>query len=265
MNPGAERAERLSDYERAICYYTLPRITHPVTLGLLLAYAFVLLEAVLFLAWGAWMESISWTMAGVVAVSAAVVLGIVAFTVRSILNEVRKRKALATAEGVPDPRLSDHDLMPDPFGHHVLLRRPRNARGTRFECTDREGAVQYTVERPTPRTWRVERADAPPLDMVADQRALSFMLEHHRAPAHVRVEEAGAPVAEIQLRYSLTKPTFTIFCHGADDHTHEVRRRSIYKGDRLVGRVYYLRQFLYLDVERAAFHPGVLAYFVAIE
>src|SRR5690606_27492483 len=132
-----------------------------------------------------------------------------------IVNDVRKRKALATAEGVPDPRLSDHDLMPDPFAHHLLLRRLRHVRGRRFEVTDREGALQYTVEHPERRTWHVFRGESEPwLELVADRRAMSFTFEQHRTPGHVKVNEGGTAIAEIQLRYSLTKPTFTIYYHG---------------------------------------------------
>ena len=266
MGHVADRSDRLSDFERVICYRTLPEITHPVTLGLLLAYVVVLLEAVLFLIWGALQDNISWTSAGLTAVTAAVVLGIVAFTARALLNEVRKRKALATAEGVPDPRLSDHDLMPDPFGHHLLLRRLRHSRSKTFACTDRDGNLQYTVERPSARTWRVLRETSEPwLELQADRRAMSFAFEQHRTAGHVNVMEGGETIAEVQLRYSLTKPTFTIYCHGVNEHTHEVRRRGIYQGGTLVGRVYYLRQYLYLDIEKDSFHPGVLAYFVAVE
>lgn len=261
-----DRSDRLTDFERAICYHTLPEVTHPVTLGLLLAYVIVLAEAVAFLIWGALQENISWAAAGITAVTAAIVLGIVAFTARSIVNEVRKRKALATAVGVPDPRLSDHDLMPDPFGHHLMLRRTRHARGRTVACTDRDGNLQYTVERSSRRQWRVYRGNSEPwLEMIVDRRAMSFTFEQHRTPGHLKVMERGETIAEVQLRYSLTKPTFTIFCHGANEHTHEVRRRGIYRGGKLVGRVYYLRQYLYLDIDEDAFHPGVLAYFVAIE
>lgn len=263
--PSTNQGDRLSDFERAICYHTLPEITQPVTLALVLAYAVVLLEAVLFLIWGALQDSITWTTAGLVAVTAAIVLGIFAFTARAILNDVRQRKALATAAGVPDPRLSDHDLTPDPFGHHVLLRRPRRG-GTRFACTDRDGNLLYTVERKGRREWSVMRGDSDPwLEVRADRRAMAFAFEPHRTPGHVEILERGANVAEVQLRYSLTKPTFTIYCHGANAHTHEVRRRSIYQDGRLVGRVYYLRQYLYLDIAREAFHPGVMAYFIAVE
>jgi hypothetical protein len=259
-------SDRLTDFERAICYHTLPEITHPVTLGLLLAYAVVLLEAVILLVAGAVNDNISWTTAGLIAVAAAVILGIIAFTARATLNEVRKRKVLATATGVPDPRLSDHDLTPDPFGHHLLLRRLRNPRSRSFTCTDRDGNVQYLVEHPDRQTWHVRRADDTPwLTLHTARRAMSFTFEQRRTPGKLNVLENGEQVAQIQLRYSLTKPTFTVQCGTDDQPRFRIRRRGIYQDERLVGRVYYLRQYLYLDVKESAFHPALLAYFVAME
>jgi len=37
--------DTISDYERAVCYYTLPRVTSRVTLALVIAYAVCVFEA----------------------------------------------------------------------------------------------------------------------------------------------------------------------------------------------------------------------------
>jgi hypothetical protein len=49
------------------------------------------------------------------------------------------------------------------------------------------------------------------------------------------------------------------------DEVHFVTRRgAIYRGDRLVGRIYTVRQFTYLDIESNSFNDGVLGYFIAM-
>ena len=45
MNITSAEKEHLNDFERAICYYTLPRVARPVTFGLIAAYVLCLAEA----------------------------------------------------------------------------------------------------------------------------------------------------------------------------------------------------------------------------
>ena len=70
--------DRLSDYERVVCYNTIPRVASPVTLSLVLVYGFCLLEAVLALAYGLAAHRHGWTVAGAASLAGLVVFGMVA-------------------------------------------------------------------------------------------------------------------------------------------------------------------------------------------
>ena len=69
--------EHLTDYERAICYYTLPKITHPVTFGLLAVYVVCIIEALGVLAYGATTHREGITRAGLLAVGGIVAFGVI--------------------------------------------------------------------------------------------------------------------------------------------------------------------------------------------
>ena len=134
--------ERLSDYERAICYYTVPKISHPVTFGLIVVYCVCVFEALGALIYGLLENNGPVTQGGVVALIAIVVFGIVAFMVRAFLNEIRLRKALGVARRAPEA-IGDIDDVPNPFATHRLLRRPLHGQENRFSCTDNDGVLQY--------------------------------------------------------------------------------------------------------------------------
>jgi len=42
---------------------------------------------------------------------------------------------------------------------------------------------------------------------------------------------------------------------------YRIEHRCIYHADRLVGRIYFLRRSLYLDIENDHFNLGILAYY----
>ena len=90
--------EHLSDYERVVCYHTLPRTSHPLTLGLIVAYAVCLLEAVAAIGVGVYLEKPLWLRTGAACIVGLILFGIVVFTIRAFLSELRSRKALAAAQ-----------------------------------------------------------------------------------------------------------------------------------------------------------------------
>ena len=54
----------MTPYERAVCYYTLPKVIHPITLGLIWVYALCVIEAVGAFSYGVYTGDMDWTMAG---------------------------------------------------------------------------------------------------------------------------------------------------------------------------------------------------------
>ena len=144
--------ERLSDYERAVCYYTLPRIIHPITFSLVVVYTICLLEALGVLTYGLLWDKDSIARMGAIALAGIVVFGIVAFTLRALTNEVRQRRLLAMAHNAPDTESNAQDV-PDPFTDHILLRHPLHNRGDLFPCTDNDGNLAYFVESAGSSPW----------------------------------------------------------------------------------------------------------------
>ena len=256
--------EHLTDYERAICYYTLPKITHPVTFGLLAAYVVCIIAALGVLAYGVTTHHKGVTRAGVFAVGGIVAFGVVAFMLRALFHEFRKRRALAAPRGVPDVS-SDAADIPDPFENHLLLRHPLHARGDLFPCTDDVRDISYFVESAAHSPWwKVKDAhDNDVLRVHVESEATSFSLGGG-VPSRLSVLVAGEEVARINRRFSLTSPAIHVVCTKPEPREYVVREESIFRGKQLVGRIYYLHQSAYLDIERDEFHLAILGLFITM-
>ena len=257
--------DRLSDYERVVCYNTLPRVVTPVTLSLVLVYAFCLLEAVLALAYGLTAHKETWTTAGTASLAGLVIFGLAAFFIRALVSDARQRYLLALARQAPEPTAAND--IPDPFAGHLLFKRPAEPAGDLFACTSDEGAMRYSVEvRRQHRHWRVcTGVDIPVFDVLAFHGVRSFeMFPGRSAPGRAEVYRDKVLLAEIQRRFSWAEVSTQItpreggvpwmFVHG-----------GIYQHGRLVGRIYEIRTWLYLDIEAEHATDGVLALFLTLE
>ncbi len=256
--------EPLTEYERAVCYYTLPRVTHPITVGLIVIYAVCLLEAFGVLIFGLLWNHPRITQVGSILIAAIVILGIVAFTIRAFLNEIKQRRALAVARGTPNVASGVMDI-PDPFGDHALLRHPLHSRGDLFPCTDNEGSILYFVESsPSSAWWKVKDAqDSEVVRVHVEALASSFSLAGG-IPGRLSVYSGDKEIAKIRRRFSFTAPNIVITCLHPEPKTYVLHRTGIYCEKRLVGRIYYLHQSLYLDIERAELHNGILGLFITM-
>ena len=261
MTANAKRQEHLSDYERVVCYHTLPRTNHPLTLGLIVAYAVCLLEAVAAIGVGVYLERPVWLQTGSICFVALILFGIVAFTLRAFLNDLRARRALAATEGVPDARESAQDF-PDPFANHLLLHHPSHTRGTLFNLTDDHESGRYCVEvAPSKTGWRIREVDSGQeirVGVVKGGRSFRF---GGTLPALAKVYRDGQEVALLRRPFTLSDLEVEIQSSGI---TLQLRNRGFFADNRLVGRVYNRRGSCYLDIDRAFFNDGVLAYFVTI-
>lgn len=255
--------QRLSEYERAICYYTFPKITHPVAFGLIVAYAVVVLEVAAILCYGLMTDNAAYTRVGSVAFAGVTVIGMVVFLGRALLNEIRMRKALAVARTVPDA-ISHVEDIPDPFQNHLLLRHPLHARGDLFPCTDNDGNIAYFVESAAGGPWwKIKDAqDKEVLRVRVEQGSASFTFGGN-VPARLAVYDDAQELGRIRRRVSFTSPVITVECKQPAT-TYTVQRGNIFREKNLVGRIYYLHKSLYLDIQKDAMHPAILGLFITM-
>lgn len=253
----------ITPYERAVCYYTLPKVIHPVTLGIIIVYGVCVLEALLAFGYGIYTKDMDWISAGSYAFAGIVIFGLVIFFVRALLNDVRQRKALAEARN--SPMLTPAEDVPDPFAEHLLLKHPVHAQGTLFECSAGDDSRRYVVEhRPHSREWIVRAADGAELFTVRVLRGVrSFSFSMGR-PRLMGVYRDGVEVARILRRGGLSETVTEIASETLSPKLLIVRNRGIYIGGALRGRIYGLRGNDYLDIHREALNDALLGYFVTI-
>lgn len=251
--------EHITAFERAVCYYTIPRVITPVSLGLVAAYAVCVLEAIGVLVTGIVIESRTWTYAGAGALAAIVILGVAVFFVRSVAAHVRAQRVLRLAHQMPEP--SEESLVPDPFRDHALLRFARAVEMPTFPITTDSGEILYTVNYDNlAGCWQVR---APQDEELCEARVVrsggSFMLGGD-TPGAVDVFKGCACIGRIRRRLRLPEPDLVIEQEGLPNL--RVSARGLYRGEQLVGRIYYLRDYLYLDVESEWQTASVLAHYV---
>jgi hypothetical protein len=256
--------EHLTDYERAICYYTIPKVTRPVTLGLLVAYVVCLLEAAFLLLYGLLTKNDLLVTSGVWALGGIVVLGLGAFLFRAFMNELKQRKALAVAKGVPDA-IEDIDDIPDPFAENILLRHPLYAKGDLFPCTDDSGKLLYFVESSAGSHWWKIRDphDQEIVRVRVESNGGSFLFSES-FPRCLSVFEGTEIIARLRRRFTLSSPYMAIECRKPELKTYVLENDGIYLGNRLVGRIYFMHHSIYLDIESKDFHPAILSLFAVM-
>jgi len=271
MLESAEHQEHLSDYERAVCYYTLPRVISPVTFGTICVYCVLLAQTLAATCYGWYTNDRAWTVGGVVAFLWLIALGSILFLIRAFVNEVRERRALAQAHGMQDAVPASSEI-PDPFGGHVLLRHRAAARGRLFSCTENDASLQYFVDSPQEHFvnfgkrgkdhWNVRTKHDTEYCHIQVLRGLPSFTLDPALPGKLSVTKDDMEIARIVSRFSFQAPTTEIQILQPNPRKYVVRRQGIYHQDRLVGRMYSLRQSNYLDVEESHFNEGILAYFV---
>jgi hypothetical protein len=243
----------ISDYERVVCYYTLPKIISPITIGLLSAYALCVLEAVAALIYGIYIQDATWTNAGLYCFIGIIIFGMVAFTFRAWLNEWRRRVALAVASSAPRGE-ADTDI-PDPFENHVMLSRPSPNNKKSFTCLERSGGISHHVEiRRRNVHWRVKDTEY--------QSLFDVLVVHGKGQLRVYADKRHR--ASIERYMTLRASVANIYILDLPQRNYAITNGCIYDSGRLVGRIYRLRRRLYLDIEKAHLHDGLLAHFVSL-
>ncbi len=253
----------ITDYERAVCYYTLPKVTSPLTYGLLIAYAICVLEAIAALVYGLVTNNETWTIAGAAALGGIVVFGMIAFTVRALLNDLHRRAALAAAKSVPDS--TETDDIPDPFAGHVLLQRPINIGADVFACVTKTDTIAYYVEvKRYNKHWRVSSAQDEFLFEVVVEQDLLRPRVFGGPPMRLGVFADNKKIAAIVRYNTLRAAVVDVFTVVPSPEQYVIKNDCIYFADRLIGRIYVLRNKLYLDVESEHAVPGILGHFMTM-
>jgi len=255
--------ERLTEFERAVCYDTLPQVTRPVTLGAIAVYTLVLIVSFLVMAYGVREDEAAWKTWGAAAFGAVVVIGLVGFTYRAMANAVRRRTALLKAESVPNVE-SGFDELPDPFAGHALLRYYRQRGGNKI-VTGNRGEIVYTiVSREAGRAWAAQDPAGEAAFRVeagAPSRSFSF---DAGTPAVLTVVKNGTECARVARRWSLGAGRVEIAGERQPAKPLVFRSGGLFDGEALVGRIYSIRNYLYLDVKRSYVDDGLLAFYVCM-
>ncbi len=256
------KAERLTEFERAVCYDTLPHVSRPLTFRAVVLYALALILSFLAMAYGVRADIAAWKTWGTAAFAAVVVAGIVGFVYRALFMAVRQRAALAQAEEMPNVE-SGFDALPDPFAGHALLRYYRVGDADTKVITGNRGETVYTAARTGAHDWEVRdpagelvftvQASCPP-------RSFSF---DWGMPSQFRVQRNGETIAEIERLFSFGAGRIDIRNLRSRETIH-FHDGGLFDKDALIGRIYDLRNYLYLDVRHAQLDDAILAFYVAM-
>ena len=249
---------QISKQERLICYYTLPRLLHPFTVGLLIAYMLCVAEALGALVFGMITDQPAWTSVGAWSLGGIIVLGLAAFTARALLNDWRRRRALALARKAPHT-LDDSDA-PDLFAGHVLLSKPRPSSAPETVAQEIGTNRCYSAKALKGHSrWHIFYPEA---NRVFDLSTVRVHGSYLFATRFLDLFEGEQKKARIALRKKLRGLRTRIDLCSPEAMEYQVCDGCIRHNGRLVGRVYALRNRLYLDVESSHLNPGLVTCFL---
>lgn len=254
----------LTPYERAACYYTLPRVAPSIPAAFVFLYGGLLLSLLTLLCVVAVYGSARATYTLVLIVVLAAFAGILAVMARGVLHEIRIRRVLQEAQNAPAVESMD-DSLPDPFEHHVLLRHPGNPIGRLTACTSDSMDIEYFLDNTGDEgVWTVRTPqDEEMLTVRATGGIGSFAFVLSQA-TRFSVHVGNVEVARIEEGGTLLNPSTNIICHTPIERTYAVRDGGIHLADRLVGRVYYVHRAHFLDIEKDHLNEGTLGYFASL-
>ena len=257
--------EHLTDYERAIYYYSLPRVTQSVPVGVLVIYAFIVLQTFVAMAYGARTEKTEWIQGGAIAFGICVAVGIGTYLFREFIHEFRERSAQAKARTIPDAD-SQFDDIPDPFADHVLLRYPIRQSGAELTVYNNHGQPVYTAEvDKAGKKLAVRDHEGKDLfNATLDTSQVSFSFETGNSPSRIAVEANGVSVGKVERKSNFGPANVRIECGSGEPEVYEFRGGGLYRGEALVGRIYEVRQHHYLDIHKQHFRDAILSFFITI-
>ncbi len=144
------------------------------------------------------------------------------------------------------------------------MRYPRHAVGGPLLLTDNREALQYTVQRLGRRAWEVFDAEGESAIRIEGRQAGRSFVIGASTPSRLDVFRGERPVARIERRFSLRTPRVVITTVGDTLPVVTARAGGLYRNDVLIGRVYTIRGFVYLDLQKDCFSDGILGFFVGM-
>ena len=263
MDASPVKTERLTEFERAVCYDTLPRFTRPLAPGVVFAYAGLLIASFLVLAYGLRKDLDAWKLWGAVSLSVVVFAGIVGFLYRALYYAIRQRRALLSANEMPNVE-SGFDALPDPFASHTLLRYHRVDKSETKTLTGNKGEVVYTATRIPDHGWEVhDPAGDVLLTIRASRPPRSFSFDWG-VPSQFHVVSGDTLLAEIERPRTLGRGRVEIRSQRQPQRKIVFRDGGLFDGDDLIGRIYIIRNYLYLDVRQSCLDDAVLGFFICM-
>ncbi len=257
------KAERLTEFERAVCYDTLPQFTRPMTLGVVAAYALVLVAAFAAMLHGLLNDLQPWKLWGTLGFILVPCAGILGFIYRALYYAIRQRDALRNAGQMPNVE-SGFDELPDPFASHALLRYYRTDKSSPRIITGNKGETVYTATRDGRHGWEVHDPAGELVFAIRASRAPRSFSFDWGVPSQFQVMRGDKRLAEIERPLTVGPGRVEIRCGDPGDHVVHFRDGGLFENEVLVGRIYALRSYLYLDVRRACLDDAVLAFYICM-
>lgn len=256
--PRVELDGLITDFERAICYFTLPRLIYRINPWALFIYFVCVIITLTLLFLGIITGIPSLTYTGSISFVVVTIVGIIMFTGRALLNELRWRKCLAEAHGIQNTAEAD---LPDPFEDHTLLLVSSDTRGSLlYPIMNREGEVKYFVEEKEPeKYWIVKDHQENPVCQIQARASLfSFTLSMNK-PRVIYVQSQDKCISVIKPKVSFYGDSYILYTKEPSPQQYWVLQSGIFFHGELVGRIYNLRRYTYLDVREDHFSLGMLA------
>lgn len=264
MDSTDPKQERLTEFERAVCYETLPHVLTPLTLRIILLYTLALAAAFLLMAYGLREDHPVWKPWGNRIFAVVVGLGLVGFIYRALRNAVRVRSALAQAGGMPNVE-SGFDDLPDPFAGHALLRYHRTGRAVEKMITGNKGETVYIAKRILgEHGWEVQDPAGELVFRIEASRPPRSFSFDWGVPSQFRVMRGDVQTGVIDRRFSLGPGRVEITGERQPGKPLVFRAGELNDGNALVGRIYDLRNYLYLDVRQSYLDDALLAFYICV-
>ncbi len=257
--PKIEMDDFLSDYERAVCYFTLPKLVYQINPVSLFIYSVFVIFSFALTFWGLLLGIQKLSYAGTIALVVITLLGFILFTVKSLVGELRWRKCLAEAHGSTKEETLD---FPDPFEKHELyLISLKEKGGALSSCVNRAGEIQYFIEAKN-HGWLVKDALEKEICTIFIKRSWFSISFTYKKPSVLDVYQNEKKIACIKPRFSFYGSAYLINIYDPQPETYWLIQSGIFHQGELVGRIYQLRKILYLDIQKEHFNLGVLAFLI---
>ena len=260
--PRIEMDDFLSDYERAVCYFTLPKLVYHISPISIFIYCICVIFAFSLTFWGLILGNPQLSYIGTFILIVITLSGLILFMGRTLISELRWRKCLAEAHGSASEETLD---LPDPFENHELYLIPlKEKENILFPCVNRAGEIQYFIEKKS-HEWLVKDTLENEVCAIFIKRSWFSIAFTSKAPKIFNVYRDSKRIANIKPRFSLFSSVYTVTLFENGNEAYRILQSGIFHRGELVGRIYQVRHNLYLDIRKDHFNLGLLSFFIGCQ